>query len=127
MHRRLAMHPCPTLHPWIAALRVSLDGLEKALLQGDAPAVERASAHVQAVLQQAPRAAAFAAPGSPLDEDVRAAAQRFTRLRQAVLRAQAQSQRAVRSLLSQPSPAPYGHLAGQNPSTGGAGRAYLSV
>lgn len=117
----------PSPHPWIAALRVGLDGLEKALLQGDAPAVERASAHVQNVLQRAPKTAEFAVPGSTLREDMLAAAQRFTQLRQAVLRAQAQSQRAVRSLLPQQAPETYGRLAGQNPSTGGAGRAYLSA
>lgn len=115
------------IHPWIAALRVGLDGLEKALLTGDAPAVERASAHVQTVLQKAPRTAEFGVAGSTLREDMLAAAHRFAQLRQAVLRAQAQSQRSVRSLLPQQVPGTYGRLAGQNPSTGGAGRAFLSA
>lgn len=114
-------------HPWIAALQVGLDGLEKALLQGDAPAVERASQHVQTVLKKAPRTADFGTPGSRLREDMLQAAQRFGHLRQAVLRAQAQSQRAVRSLLPQQVPGTYGRLAGQNSSTGGAGHGYLSA
>lgn len=114
-------------HPWIAALQVGLDGLEKALLQGDAPAVERASQHVQTVLKKAPRTADFAVPGSRLRDDMLQAAHRFGLLRQAVLRAQAQSQRAVRSLLPQQAPGTYGRLAGQNSSTGGAGQAYLSA
>lgn len=115
------------IHPWIAALRVGLDGLEKALLKGDAPGVERASAHVQSVLQKAPKTAEFGVPGSTLREDMLAAAQRFAQLRQAVLRGSAQSQRAVRSLLPQQVPGTYGRLAGQTSSTGGAGQAYLSA
>ena len=75
-------------HPWIAALRVGLDGLEQALLKGDAPAVERASAHVQNVLQKAPPTAEFAKPGSSLRVDMLEAAQRFSMLRQAVLQGQ---------------------------------------
>jgi hypothetical protein len=72
----------PAPHPWIAALRVGLDGLEKALLQGDAAAVERASQHVQTVLKRAPRTADFGVPGSTLREDMLNAAQRFGQLRQ---------------------------------------------
>ena len=121
------MNQRPSTHPWIVALRVGLDGLEKALLQGDAPGVERASAHVQSVLQRAPKTADLAVPGSTLREDMMAAAQRFGQLRQAVLRAQAQSQRAVHSLLPQQAPGTYGRLGGQHASTGGAGRAYLSA
>ena len=41
-------------HPWIGSLQVELDALEAALLRGDAPAVELASAAMQKVLQQAP-------------------------------------------------------------------------
>lgn len=114
-------------HPWIAALQVGLDGLEKALLQGDAPAVERASQHVQTVLKKAPRTTDFAAPGGRLRDDMQQAAHRFGLLRQAVLRAQAQSQRAVQSLLPQRATGTYGRLAGQNSSTGGAGHSYLSA
>jgi hypothetical protein len=117
----------PFTHPWIAALRVGLDGLEKALLKDDAPAIERASAHVQAVLQKAPKTAEFGVAGSTLREDMLAAAQRFAQLRQAVLRGSAHNQRAVHSLLPQQTPSTYGRMAGQNPSTGGAGRAYLSA
>jgi hypothetical protein len=114
-------------HPWIAALQVGLDGLEKALLQGEAPAVERASQHVQDVLKKAPRTADFGVPGSRLRDDMQQAAHRFGLLRQAVLRAQAQSQRAVQSLLPQQATGTYGRLAGQNSSTGGAGHGYLSA
>lgn len=118
-------------HPWIVALQDSLDGLEKALLQGDAPGVEQASARVQAVLQQAPRTAEFAVPGSLLKLDMAHAAQRFGQLRQAVLRSAAQNQRALHSLLPQTAPQatygrPMGGMGGAS-STGGAGRAYLSA
>lgn len=114
-------------HSWIAALQVGLDGLEKALLQSDPAAVERASAHVQMVLQKAPHTAAFGAADGSLRAEMMAAAHRFGLLRQAVLRAQAQSQRAVHSLLPQQAPATYARLAGQVSSTGGAGRAFLSA
>ena len=62
-----------------------------------------------------------------LRDDMQQAAHRFGLLRQAVLRAQAQSQRAVQSLLPQQATGTYGRLAGQNPSTGGAGHGYLSA
>jgi hypothetical protein len=114
-------------HPWITELKGELDGLENALLQGDAMAIEQASAQVQAVLQKAPKTAEFGVPGSALREDMLHAAHRFGRLRGAVLRASAQSQRAVHSLLPQQAPGTYGRLAGVSPSTGGAGRAYLSA
>lgn len=114
-------------HPWIVSLQAGLDRLETALLAGDAPAVQSACATVQTVLQAAPRRAEFGLPGSPLRADMHQAAQRFTALRQAVLRASAQSQRAVHSLLPQQAPDTYGALAGARPSTGGAGRAFLSA
>jgi hypothetical protein len=114
-------------HPWIASLKAGLDGLEQALLQGDPEAVERASAGVQTVLQQAPKTAEFGVPGSTLRSDMQEAAQRFGQLRQAVLRASAQSQRAVRSLLPRQVPGTYGRMAGAASSTGGAGRAFLSA
>jgi hypothetical protein len=118
--------PAPTsAHPWIVSLQAGLDGLEKALLAGDAPGVERASAAVQLVLQGAPRTAEFAVPGS-LRADMAGAALRFGQLRQAVQRASAQSQRAVHSLLPQQKQATYGGLA-RTASSGGAGRAYLSA
>jgi hypothetical protein len=113
-------------HPWIVALRAGLDELEKALLAGDAGAVERTSAQVQGVLQHAPKTAAFA-NFVGLRSDMLEAAQRFGRLRQAVLRLQAQNQRELRSLMPGQAPQTYGRLAGQAPSTGGAGRAYLSA
>lgn len=121
--------PAPTsAHPWIVSLQDGLDGLEKALLAGDAPGVERASAAVQVVLQGAPRTAEFAVPGT-LRTDMQRAAQRFGQLRQAVLRAQAQHQRALHSLMPQRAPATYGSAAGQmhgmSGRTGGAGQAYL--
>ena len=114
-------------HPWIDSLNAGLDGLEHALLQGDPEAVERASAGVQSVLQRAPRTAEFGVPGSTLRSDMQDAAQRFGQLRQAVLRASAQSQRAVRSLLPQQAPGTYGRMAAVPSSTGGAGRAFLSA
>jgi hypothetical protein len=88
--------------------------------------VEAASAEVQGVLQHAPKTAEFAVPGGTLREDMLHAAHRFGQLRQAVLRSQAQSQRAVNSLLPQQKPATYGTLTGR-PSPTGAGRAYLSA
>lgn len=86
-------------HPWILQLQGALDALEKSLMVGDALAVETASAQVQAILNHAPRTAEFQAAGSTLARDLPAAAQRFAMLRQAVLRAQAQSQRALGSLI----------------------------
>lgn len=83
-------------HTWIAALHGHLDGLERALLQGDAPGVERASAAVQAALQQAPRTLALR--GADAD-GLQQAAQRFTQLRAATLRAAALNERALGSLL----------------------------
>lgn len=83
-------------HTWIAALHGHLDGLERALLQSDAPAVERASAAVQAALQQAP--STLALRGADADA-LQSAAQRFTQLRAATLRAAALNERALGSLL----------------------------
>lgn len=114
------------VHPWIVSLRQTLEDLEKALLSGDAPAVETASAQVQAVLKLAPKTAEFGQPGSALRIDMLQAAQHFGKLRQAVLRASAQNQRAIKSLLpEQAKPATYGRGIGS--STGGAGQAYLSA
>lgn len=114
-------------HPWLGALQGGLDALESALLQGNADAVQGASASVQAILQRAPRTSELIQSGSPLLADMQRAAQRFGQLRHAVLRASAQSQRAVHSLLPQQTPATYGRQPGQLSSTGGAGRAYLSA
>jgi len=114
-------------HPWIAALKNSLDTLETALLQGDAAGVEQASAAMQSVLQQAPRTSEFAVPGSTLRHDMQNAAQRFAQLRSAVLRATAQSERAVGSLLPQQAlqrQPTYGRIVKPN-ALGGAGRGYV--
>ncbi len=121
------MNPAaPTTHPWIDSLQVRLDRLERALLADDAAGVEQASAEVQTVLQQAPKTAAFSVPGTTLRSDMQQAAQRFGQLRQAVLRAHAQSQRAVNSLLPQQTPQTYGAVATGKPfASSGAGQAYL--
>jgi hypothetical protein len=121
-----ALAPTPT-HPWIVSLQSGLDTLETALLHGDAPGVEKASASIQTILQGAPKTAEFAVPGSGLHLDMQTAAHRFGQLRQAVLRAKAQSQRAVTSLLPQHAMQPtYGRQVGAS-SMGGAGRGYLSA
>ncbi len=120
------MNPnAPKTHPWIVALQNGLDALELALLAGDPAGVEKASAQVQGVLQQAPKTAEFAVPGT-LRIDMERAAQRFGQLRQAVLRSQAQSQRAVRSILPQTAQPTYGAMARRgHGSTGGAGQGFL--
>jgi hypothetical protein len=115
------------VHPWIATLRQKLEGLEAALLKGDALAVETASALVQTVLQQAPKTAEFGRPGSALRIDMMHAAQHFGQLRQAVLRSGAQNQRAIKSLLPQQAQPTYGRTTGTSGALGGAGRAYLSA
>ncbi|AOW12239.1 hypothetical protein LPB72_14855 [Hydrogenophaga crassostreae] len=114
------------VHPWIASLRLQLDGLEAALLSGDAVAVEARSGQIQAVLQQAPRTAEFGRPGSGLRTDMVQAAHRLGQLRQTVLRAGAQNQRALRSLLPDQAKQPtYGRLNGSSKS--GPGQAFLSA
>jgi hypothetical protein len=121
------MTTASTTHPWIGSLQVELDALEAALLRSDAPAVELASAALQRVLQQAPGRISLTEPGNAQQQDLLSAAERFARLRQAVLRASAQSQRAVTSLLPQQSHQPtYGRHAG-GASLGGAGRNFLSA
>ncbi len=113
-------------HPWIGSLQVELDALEAALLRGDAPAVELASAAMQKVLLQAPPVIALGEPGSDQQQALLSAADRFARLRQAVLRANAQSQRAVNSLLPQHTQQPtYGRQGAASVSS--AGRGYLSA
>jgi broad specificity phosphatase PhoE len=122
-------HAATTSHPWIGSLQAELDALEAAVLRGDAPGVEQASAALQAVLQQAPKAAAFAESGSPLRRDAQTAAQRFAQLRQAVLRASAHNERAVGSLLPQQAlqrQPTYGRMVKPS-SLGGAGRGFLSA
>ena len=119
--------PLTPAQTWIDALQSRLDGLEYALLQGNANAVQIASAEVQFSLQQAPKTREWSLPGSSVMADFKQAAHRFGQLRHAVLRAHAQSQRALHSLLPQQTPATYGRAMGQTASTGGAGRAYLSA
>lgn len=115
-------------HPWIGQLHAGLDTLAAALLRGDASATEQASAALQVIFQRAPKPADLADAGQSIRNDVLQAGRRFAQLRQAVLRNASQSQRAVRSLLPQASPATYGRQMGPaTSSTGGAGRAYLSA
>ena len=80
--------------PWLTQLHEQLDALERALLQGDALAAERASAGVHVAMQQAP-ALGERADGPALQ----AAAQRLAQLRSAMHRAAALNQRALGSLL----------------------------
>ncbi|WP_372657162.1 hypothetical protein [Hydrogenophaga sp.] len=112
--------------PWIDSLHTELDTLEAALLHGEPTQVQTASAQVQAVLRAAPPTSAFGEPGSSQRLDMQMAAQRFGQLRQAVMRASAQSQRAVSSLLPQHTPATYGRSTGAA-SLRGAGQAYLAA
>ena len=88
------MNTAHATQPWLSQLHEQLDALERALLQGDAPQAERASAGVQAVLQQAPRG-----PQRPEAAALQAAAQRFAQLRSATLRAAAGNLRALGSLM----------------------------
>jgi hypothetical protein len=114
------------VHPWIASLRLQLDGLEAALLAGDALAVEASSGQIQAVLQRAPKTAELGLPGSALRTDMVQAAHRLGQLRQTALRAGAQNQRSLRKLLPDQVKQPtYGRLNGSSGS--GPGRAYLSA
>jgi hypothetical protein len=115
-------------HPWLGQLHTSLDSLAAALLRGDAPATEQASAAVQAILQRAPHSAEMGDGGQALRADIRKVSERFAQLRQAVLRNAAQSQRAVQSLLPRATPATYGRQHGPAlSSTGGAGRGFLTA
>ena len=117
-----------TAHPWTDELRNQLDSLEAALLQGDnAQAIETASAEVQAVLQRAPKTAELARPDSLLREHMLQQAQRFGQLRQAVLRAHAQNQRAIKSLMPAHAAQPATYGKGVGSVTGGAGQAYLTA
>jgi hypothetical protein len=121
------MDPLPPDNAWTGALHQALDGLEHALLGGDPGAVERASAALAALFQRRPPLQKLPDQGTALKVDIERATRRFALLRQAVLRGAAQSERAVHSLLPKKAPGTYGRLAGQNPSTGGAGRDYLSA
>ena len=110
-------------HPWIEALQARLDQLEAGLLQGDAPAVERASAAVQTALQQAPRTADLRQGHAAA---LQAAASRFAHLRAATVRAAALNDRALGSLLPDHRQQPtYQPMAGRNGAR--PGRGYLAA
>ena len=110
-------------HPWIEALQARLDRLEVALLQSDAPAVERASADVQAALLQAPRTSDLVQDHT---EALQAAARRFAQLRAATVRAAALNERALGSLLPDHRQQPtYQGLAGRAGAR--PGRGYLAA
>jgi hypothetical protein len=113
------------VHPWIVSLRTQLDGLEAALIRGDAPGVEAASAQVQAVLQKAPPTADFGQPASTLRVDMLQVAHRLGQLRQTALRAGAQNQRAINSLMPEHANTTYGRTPA-SPAFG-VGKAYLSA
>ena len=117
-----------TAHPWIDELRNRLDALEAALLQGHgAQAIESASAEIQIVLHRAPKTAEFAQLGNPLREHMLQQAQRFGQLRQTMLRARAQNQRAIKSLMPEHAAPPATYGKGVVSITGGAGQAYLTA
>ena len=110
-------------HPWIDSLQARLDQLEVALLQGDAPAVERTSAELQASLQQAPRTADLVHGHASA---LQAAARRFAQLRAATVRAAALNDRALGSLLPDHLQKPtYQGVAGKGGPR--AGRGYLAA
>lgn len=112
-----------TTHPWIEGLQARLDRLEVALLQGDAPAVERTSAEVQASLQQAPRTADLVHGHAGA---LQAAARRFAQLRAATVRAAAMNERALGSLLPDHLQKPtYQGVAGKGVAR--AGRGYFTA
>ena len=113
-------------HPWTDSLHTELDSLEAALLHGDPAGVVGASERVLRVLRAAPKTAAFGEAGSSLRLDMHMAASRFGQLRQAVMRANAQSQRAVTSLLPQHQLPTYQRSASAS-ALRGAGQAYLTA
>jgi len=127
LHRKPCIMSATAQHPWIQSLHAGLDGLESALLDGDAMAVEAASAQVQRVLQRAPVTTEFLQPGSDLPDALPQAAQRFGQLRQAVVRASAQSQRAVQSLMPPGSSSGSTYSATGKGQVGPRGRTYLSA
>lgn len=109
---------------WMNRLNGELDQLEKLLLLGDALAVQAQCATVQATLQASPAAAHWQAADAALIQQAQAAALRFGRLRQGVLRAAAQNQRALQALMPEALQAPtYERRSGVR----GPGRAYLSA
>lgn len=111
---------------WLERLTAQLDELEKALLSTDAAAIEAASLAVQTLMSKAPPARSWAALEEPHRHTLQRCAQRFTGLRQAVLRLGAQAERATRVLL--PATAQSPTYAGRRPPGGQLpGRGYLSA
>ena len=109
---------------WMTRLNGELDQLEKQLLQGDALAVQAQCTTVQATLQASPAAADWQAASDDLVRQAQQAALRFGRLRQGVLRAVAQNQRALQALMPEALQTPtYDRRGGVR----GPGRAYLSA
>jgi len=84
---------------WMTRLNGELDQLELQLLQGDALAVQTVCARVQSTLQTGPAAAQWQSASADLIAQAQQAALRFGRLRQGVLRAVAQNQRALQALM----------------------------
>lgn len=109
---------------WMTRLNGELDQLELQLLQGDALAVQTACARVQTTLQAGPGAAQWQAASADLVHQAQQAALRFGRLRQGVLRAVAQNQRALQALMPEALQAPTYERQG---GIRGPGRAYLSA
>jgi len=111
---------------WIDRLTAQLDELEKALLATDAAAVQAASLAVQTLMTKAPPARSWVALDETHRNSLQRCAQRFTGLRQAVLRLGAQAERATRVLLPETGQSPT--YAGRRPPGGQLpGRAYLSA
>jgi hypothetical protein len=117
------VHP-PAL--WLERLTARLDELERALLSTDAAAVQAASQAVHELMTKVPSTRHWAELGEGHFGTVQRCAQRFTGLRQAVLRLAAQAERATHVLLPE---------SGQSPTYSGRhqaggklpGRAYLSA
>lgn len=109
---------------WMTRLNGELDQLELQLLQGDALAVQTLCARVQTTLQASPDAAQWQLASTDLVLQAQQAALRFGRLRQGVLRAVAQNQRALQALMPEALQAPTYERRG---GVRGPGRAYLSA
>lgn len=113
-------------HPWIATLRDELDHLELALLESNANGVRISSEKVLRVLQQTPSPESIRAAGPALMAEFERAAQRFARLRVAVVRANSQTERGIQSLTPHKRPSTYGPGASYR-SFSGASQNFLSA
>jgi len=111
---------------WLERLTASLDELEKALLSTDAFAVQAASQAVHELMTKAPSTRHWAELGEGHFGALQRCAQRFTGLRQAVLRLGAQAERATRVLLPETGQSPT-YAGRQLPGGKLPGRAYLSA